>query len=376
MVERLQDILHGGMLAVFVNYMVLLLYSTPNNSKVPKKIRYIAGLLMALLAAETTLWFICSLMGPNADGSPRISNQEANIINFLVVPICVVLFTEITGYRNVTLKTLLLHMLPFIALIIAYSTGLRTIGDSSLTGFIYNAYMIGLAGYSIPHIIIFYRVIKKHNEEVMDFYSNTEGRTLEWMRGILYLLLSMGFIYVVLYIFLGTTTTMLAYNFLCIIFWATFAMEILKIQSTEEMKQSNASKEPQGTEIQTGTKEGAAGAEPEDPDLKAFMDSLREVCIDGKLYCQESITRDDVAAAMFTNHTTLTNKLKRATGMTFSEYIGSIRLEEAVKMMLASNEQMEQIIFACGYRNKSTFYRAFSHKYGCTPNEYRKQNRQ
>jgi len=60
------------------------------------------------------------------------------------------------------------------------------------------------------------------------------------------------------------------------------------------------------------------------------------------------------------------------TGLTFSAYVTEMRMEEAVKMLTSTDITVEEVFYACGYNTKSTFYRAFTKKYGCTPKEYRK----
>ena len=101
------------------------------------------------------------------------------------------------------------------------------------------------------------------------------------------------------------------------------------------------------------------------------MEQLDTVCTEGNLYSMHGITREDVAKAMMTNHIRLTKLLKEATGLTFNAYITKIRLDQAARMLLETNDTIEQIYYTCGYRTRSTFNRAFTDAFGCTPKEYR-----
>lgn len=64
--------------------------------------------------------------------------------------------------------------------------------------------------------------------------------------------------------------------------------------------------------------------------------------------------------------------LKEREGMTYSEYVQNIRLKESVKLLLSSDESIEEISRMVGYNNKGYFYKIFTTKYGMTPATYRK----
>ena len=64
--------------------------------------------------------------------------------------------------------------------------------------------------------------------------------------------------------------------------------------------------------------------------------------------------------------------LKETEGMTYSEYVQSIRLKESVKLLLTTDEPIEDISRMIGYNNKGYFYKIFTSKYGVTPAKYRK----
>lgn len=67
------------------------------------------------------------------------------------------------------------------------------------------------------------------------------------------------------------------------------------------------------------------------------------------------------------------NRLIRSkTGMTYSEYLQSIRLEQAKRMLIETDLTISEIAEQTGYHNKGYFYRIFTEKYNMTPGEYRK----
>ena len=58
--------------------------------------------------------------------------------------------------------------------------------------------------------------------------------------------------------------------------------------------------------------------------------------------------------------------------MTYSEYLQSIRLEQAKRMLIETDLTISEIAEQTGYHNKGYFYRIFTEKYNMTPGEYRK----
>lgn len=65
--------------------------------------------------------------------------------------------------------------------------------------------------------------------------------------------------------------------------------------------------------------------------------------------------------------------LKRKTGMTYIEYVQSIRLKEAKRLLIETTLNIEQIADTVGYQNKAFFYRLFTERYHMTPAKFRKE---
>lgn len=70
---------------------------------------------------------------------------------------------------------------------------------------------------------------------------------------------------------------------------------------------------------------------------------------------------------------TLYRKFKEIMDKTPSEFIRSIRLEHAAKLLRTTRLTVSEIMFKCGFSNKSYFYREFFKQYGGSPKEYRSQ---
>jgi len=69
-------------------------------------------------------------------------------------------------------------------------------------------------------------------------------------------------------------------------------------------------------------------------------------------------------------------KLKKIVNCSATEFIRSIRLKKAAKMLLASNRRIKEIAYATGFSSPSLFSRRFKEFFGMSPREYHKLSRE
>lgn len=105
----------------------------------------------------------------------------------------------------------------------------------------------------------------------------------------------------------------------------------------------------------------------------ASFQKLESLMLNKQLFCNPKISRDEVARELGTNRTYLTRDIKKFTGLTFNEYITELRIKYAAKLLTSTNDKLDTVSSIAGFRSRSTFYRAFSAKLGCTPFEYRQK---
>lgn len=87
----------------------------------------------------------------------------------------------------------------------------------------------------------------------------------------------------------------------------------------------------------------------------------------------ESLSLDYIAGEVAFSKMQLYRKMKEILGQTPTEYIRSIRLKHAEKLLKTTNKTVLEIMYTCGFNNKAYFYREFQKKFHDTPNEYRKK---
>ncbi|MGM9693602.1 MAG: helix-turn-helix domain-containing protein [Alloprevotella sp.] len=92
-------------------------------------------------------------------------------------------------------------------------------------------------------------------------------------------------------------------------------------------------------------------------------------------YCESGVTLNDLCALFCTNRTYLSEHIHRVFGMTFRDWIMSLRIDHAKQLMLQQPDmKIKDISDQSGFLSLSHFSRTFREKEGCTPNRWRKNN--
>jgi DNA-binding response OmpR family regulator len=86
---------------------------------------------------------------------------------------------------------------------------------------------------------------------------------------------------------------------------------------------------------------------------------------------REELSPDFIADKLNISKITFYRKIKELLSQTPVDYIRSIRLEQAKKMLLTTDKPVKEIMYDCGFNNKAYFYREFTKHYGVAPKKYR-----
>ena len=88
---------------------------------------------------------------------------------------------------------------------------------------------------------------------------------------------------------------------------------------------------------------------------------------------QIELRREELAAAVGSNRSSLSDAVRIITGKTLIDYIRILQLEETRRLFDSHSElTVEAVAIDCGFQSTSTFYRLFRKHYGISPSEYRK----
>lgn len=87
----------------------------------------------------------------------------------------------------------------------------------------------------------------------------------------------------------------------------------------------------------------------------------------------EDINITSIAEELHVNAMYLGQIFKKETGKSFSQFLNKFRIEEAQKLLLKSNYNINQIADKVGYSSSGYFYKNFKKECGISPKEYRER---
>jgi AraC-like DNA-binding protein/mannose-6-phosphate isomerase-like protein (cupin superfamily) len=89
-------------------------------------------------------------------------------------------------------------------------------------------------------------------------------------------------------------------------------------------------------------------------------------------HCRESITLDDVAKVVHVSPSRVRHVFKDVTGVSFKEYVTHVRVAEAKRLLLSTDQSVAEIARAVSYTNLHQFYKVFYRSCAMSPGEYRR----
>lgn len=87
---------------------------------------------------------------------------------------------------------------------------------------------------------------------------------------------------------------------------------------------------------------------------------------------QEGVKLEEAASVLNMAPSSFCRYFKKKTNLTFMEYVKSVRVGIAAKLLAETDKQITQICFESGYNNLANFNHYFKHIMGKTPSDYRK----
>ena len=103
---------------------------------------------------------------------------------------------------------------------------------------------------------------------------------------------------------------------------------------------------------------------------------LRKLMDEEKVYTLHGLDRKQLADMLGTNEKYLHDLIKEFTGLPCAEYITSLRLDHACRLLADADNKhtVDEIADYSGFSSRKTFYRQFSKHYNISPAQYRKEN--
>lgn len=109
-----------------------------------------------------------------------------------------------------------------------------------------------------------------------------------------------------------------------------------------------------------------------------LYERIRREVEERRAYSDVSVTREVLAERLGTNRTYLTEAIKEATGMSYTQYMNAHRINEAVRVLSdpADATTLKELAARLGFLSLGTFYTAFKGTTGVSPAAFRRTARE
>lgn len=125
--------------------------------------------------------------------------------------------------------------------------------------------------------------------------------------------------------------------------------------------------------ILTEQNRSATGHSPEEAKDRELFDRLERLMDTEKSYRMKDVSLNKLAEMLSSNRAYVSKVINRFADQTFSSYINSKRINEAIAVLSdpENDTPLKMLSDDLGYNTLSTFYRAFAKETGCPPSKYR-----
>lgn len=257
-----------------------------------------------------------------------------------------VLVMEVVSPGWTTWRRLGLLALPFLLFTIAY-------GVWPQREVVY-AYSTFLWCYAWTVVFIGYRRVRQYMQYVRNEYSNIDQIDLSWLKPVFFfaILGQLAWLFTSLY---ATVLTDIVYYVSIIALWLLvlhYSWDFHPIVIERTVNNSNSLPVKDTLPIERG--------------------ALERIVEERQLYLQKNLTLQDLAQALNTNRTYVSNYFNQVMCQSFYDYINRLRIERASLPMMRSHPEykLEHVAQESGFASISTFRRAFIKFTRQNPSQY------
>lgn len=217
-------------------------------------------------------------------------------------------------------------------------------------------------------------LLARYDKAVRNFYAETEKKTLEGLHLLLWLL-AVTSVASALASFLGRDAfqtrlpllipSLLFSALLYALLYAAFRLPF----TAQDLQRDIALGSEETSEAVRDADDAADDASGRHAELVA---RIEEIVREREIYKQHGLTITDLAALVGTNRTYVSNAINQHLGMSFSDYINRLRIEESKRIIRAADGRimMSAVAEEAGFVSEATFYRHFRSLEGKTPLEW------
>ncbi len=411
-IQYLGIMVQGGNIFYFLINAIFLFFIMPKLQ--PKRnaaaaaIHNSLGWLLLVFVANYSLWIVPELFQPQC-GYYRIGNVYPNYKTLMeYMDLAVLPLSMVFG------STVLLGKMPpkWIGPAILLPYLIYSLNDifEILPFKLYTFAYISTIIVVIAQLAWYGFFIRKFDKKLMENCSNIDRRSIKWVFWTLVPLLVLTILYIPLNMMTNVDEWMVLYDFLTLLIITgivghslshkvdEMTIELISEQIEEmEIKGDGGEKEVDANELESVDAAPSANIDAETGEQKSQADessastdnakaqtssSLSSKFMDfddvfkkleeEKFYLDTEVNIDWISSKLGTNRHYVSDYLNRVKHVSFYEYVNTLRLIYAERLLKEGKEKLADIAFICGFNSDHTFRRLFKEKYGCTPLQYQK----
>ena len=218
---------------------------------------------------------------------------------------------------------------------------------------------------TVVYFILSVKKLSKHNETINNLFTRNESMKLNWLYvfSILYFFGSVNGTLIILIPLKEVFAHKFIFNTSLIIFAISyFVYGLLGLRQKPLMQIIR--------ELDLSFKESS---EPIEKPHELLI-SINNYILKHEVFLNPELKIWDIAKEVHSNRTYVSNVINENTGMNFTNYINSFRINKACSYLSEpdSNYLVEDLAILCGFNSLSSFNRAFRQHAGATPSVFRK----
>ncbi len=410
--EYLGIMVQGGNIFYFLINAIFLFFILPKlqpqRNTVNTAIHKSLGLLLVIYLVNYTLWIVPELFQPSSGYYQigRVYPAYNTLLEYL--DLAILSLSMLFG------ATVLLGRIPrawvYFSIMIPYS--LFALNDiyEVLPFKLYRFTYISTIVLNAAQLAWYGYFIQQFDKKLKENCSNLEHRSPKWVFWTLVCLFILTLLYIPLNILTDKDEYMILYDLLTFISLSGIVgcalthkvddmtidlikeqIEDLKPEEDKEGNRENTAIETNKAAEQavqpTGADSKEAVTDPNTTDSNALnteskqatatnrfanFDKTIQKLEEEKFYLDTEVNIDWISSKLGTNRHYVSDYLNQIKHVTFYEYVNTLRLTHAERLLKEGKEKVSDIAFISGFNSDHTFRRLFKEKYGCTPLQYQR----
>ena len=283
-----------------------------------------------------------------ADTSVRnLASCETDILEMTVVPCALFVIIRLTTPRQRQGWLIAANALAYYGAFFVFSVT----GNMA----VYDAILVFTIVYSVGIMLYGYYAVKRFNRQLREDFSDEE-LSLHWLKYILFLYAGIMLVW--------TADTMYATDYIAIVYNVAINL-LLGLSCYFVYRQEDMLK---ALNYMDSKEKECCNVRDYD-----FEERFKKAFDEENIYLNPKLNVVELAMAVGTNRTYISNYLNRQLHTTFYEYVNHWRVMRAEHLLTATKLGLEEVAYQSGFNSLSSFRRYFTSVIGKTPAAYRKE---